>query len=72
MVAPFIAGAAALLLQKHPDWTPMKIRDALMSSSKVLSGYDIYTQGSGVVAVDSAIDAKIVFEPAEINFGAIA
>jgi len=71
MSAPHIAGAAALLLQKHPEWKPMQIRDGLMSTARIMPGYDIYAQGSGLVAVDSAMDAVLVFEPAEINMGTI-
>lgn len=71
MSAPHIAGAAALLLQKYPEWDHMEIRDGLMSTAETIPEYDIYTQGSGLVAVDSAIDAGIVFEPAGINMGTI-
>jgi subtilisin family serine protease len=30
---PLVAGASALLLQKHPQWTPFQVRDALRSSA---------------------------------------
>jgi len=72
MSTPHIAGAAALLLQKYPDWKWSQIRNALMSSTDIMLGYDIYTQGSGFVAVDKAIDTKVVFEPAKLSFGKIA
>lgn len=81
MSTPHVAGATALLLQKHPDWKPMQIRDALMSTARidVEDPYifpkpiaDIYAQGSGNLAVDSAIVANVVFEPAKINLGAIS
>jgi len=31
--APLLAGAAALLLQSHPNWTPMQLREALRISA---------------------------------------
>jgi len=31
--APLVAGAAALLLQKHPCWSPMQVRDALRETA---------------------------------------
>ncbi len=34
MAAPHVAGAAALVLQQHPGWTPEQVRTALTSTSK--------------------------------------
>ena len=33
MAAPHIAGAAALLLQRHPGWTPRQVKSALVSTA---------------------------------------
>ena len=30
---PLVAGVSALLLQKHPQWTPLQVRDALRASA---------------------------------------
>ena len=31
--APMVAGAAAMLLAQHPDWTPDQVKGALMVSA---------------------------------------
>ncbi|CAH2713933.1 Minor extracellular protease vpr [Neobacillus rhizosphaerae] len=36
MAAPHVAGACALIKQAHPDWTPEKIKAALMNTAKPL------------------------------------
>ncbi|MEV6328766.1 S8 family serine peptidase [Streptomyces sp. NPDC051909] len=58
MATPHVAGVAALLAEKHPDWTGAQLKDALMSSSKTLadSAYDL---GAGRVDVASAITANV-------------
>ena len=33
MAAPHVAGAAALLLQRHPSWTPRQVKSALVSTA---------------------------------------
>ena len=34
MASPHVAGAAALLLQRHPGWTPELVKAALMSTAR--------------------------------------
>jgi hypothetical protein len=58
MATPHVAGVAALLAQKHPDWTGAQLKAALMSTSKQL-GASAYTLGAGRVSVPAAINAQI-------------
>ncbi|WSI75143.1 S8 family serine peptidase [Streptomyces sp. NBC_01335] len=60
MATPHIAGAAAVLKQRHPDWSGSRLKDALMSSSKQLPAYTPYEQGTGRVDVKAAVDTTIV------------
>jgi serine protease AprX len=38
MAAPVVSGIAALLLQKHPDWTPDQVKGALVATARPLAG----------------------------------
>ncbi|MGY3845011.1 S8 family serine peptidase [Streptomyces hydrogenans] len=58
MATPHVAGVAALLAEKHPDWTGARLKDALMSSSKTLDA-SAYALGSGRVDVGAAIAADV-------------
>lgn len=74
MAAPHIAGIAALLRQLHPQWTPMVIKSALMTSASVLDnkGNPITTDtggpagpfayGSGQVTPNSAADPGLAYD----------
>jgi hypothetical protein len=68
MASPHVAGLAALLKNLHPDWTPMMIKSALMTSgSDVLDGPNtnplvIFRQGAGHVAPNSALDPGLVYD----------
>ncbi|MEE4494338.1 S8 family serine peptidase, partial [Streptomyces sp. BE230] len=59
MATPHVAGAAAILKERHPDWSGQRMKDALMTSSKVLPAYSPYEQGTGRLDVKAAIDTTI-------------
>jgi subtilisin family serine protease len=74
MASPHIAGATALLRQRHPDWTVEQIKSAL-----VQSGVDSLDeqghaagprfQGGGVVALPKADQPLLFAEPTAVSFG---
>ncbi|WP_367041614.1 S8 family serine peptidase [Streptomyces sp. Je 1-332] len=58
MATPHVAGVAALLAEKHPDWSGARLKDALMSSSEQLDA-SVYELGSGRVSVPDAVDTPV-------------
>ena len=78
MAAPLVAGAAALVLQAHPRWTPGQVKAALMNtaSAAAIAGYDPRTDGAGLVqparAVDTLVLATTGSGTASLSFGAPA
>ena len=68
MSSPHVAGLAALLKQAHPNWSPMMIKSALMTTAyDVLDGPNtnplvIFRQGAGHVRPNSAVDPGLVFD----------
>ncbi|CAL9509976.1 hypothetical protein SUDANB106_03641 [Streptomyces sp. enrichment culture] len=69
MATPHVAGAAALLAQRYPDWTGERIKGALTASTKPGKGYSAFQQGSGRADVNKALKQTIVAEPVSIAFG---
>ena len=76
MASPHVAGGAALLLQRHPSWTPAQVKSAL-----VLTGRPVWTdsthkrevaatrEGGGLIDLEAA-DAALVFAtPTDVSFG---
>ncbi|MCW3840960.1 S8 family serine peptidase [Micromonospora yasonensis] len=55
MATPHVAGAAAIVAAKHPDWPAARIKDALMSASKQLAGTTPYQVGAGRLDVPAAL-----------------
>ncbi len=68
MSSPHVAGLAALLKAKHPDWSPMAIKSALMTTAgDVLDGPNthplvIFRQGAGHVQPNKATDPGLVYD----------
>jgi hypothetical protein len=72
MSSPHVAGLAALMKEKHPGWSPMAIKSALMTTgTDVLDGGTpapntnpvlIFRQGAGHVQPNSALDPGLVYD----------
>ncbi|MGW4644172.1 S8 family serine peptidase [Sphaerisporangium sp. NPDC004334] len=59
MATPHVAGVAALLSAAHPDWTGQRLKDALISSSKVLFQFGPYQAGGGLVDASAAVGGTV-------------
>ncbi|GHF77411.1 S8 family serine peptidase [Streptomyces filamentosus] len=58
MATPHVSGAAAVLKQRHPEWSGQRIKDALMSASHTTNGKP-YETGTGRLDVETAVDTVI-------------
>jgi subtilisin family serine protease len=68
MATPHAAGAAAILKQEFPLWTPQELKSALVSTA--LPGpYSVYQQGGGRIDVARAFSQKVYATPAPVDFG---
>jgi subtilisin family serine protease len=58
MAAPHVSGSVALLLQRHPDWTPEQVKGALTASARPVSAGTVAARttraGAGLVDVTAA------------------
>jgi uncharacterized protein (TIGR03437 family) len=77
--SPVVAGAAALVKQKHPTWTPAQIKSALVNTAK----QDVTTDdsgnlidaewiGAGKLDAGAAVNTTVVVNPPSIGFGVLA
>jgi hypothetical protein len=60
MATPHMVGAAAILAQRHPDWTGSQLKEHLMSTAKGLDAeYSPYEVGTGRVDVAAAVRTEV-------------
>jgi subtilisin family serine protease len=71
MAAPHVAGAAALLLQRHAEWTPAQVKSALVTTASRLPQVSVALQGGGLVNVATADMPLLFAQPSAISFGMV-
>ena len=74
MAAPHVAGAAAVLLQRHPTWTAEQVRSALVStgnpvSSRARKEVPPTREGGGMVWLPRADQPLLFGRPTSLSFG---
>ena len=76
MAAPHVAGAAALLLERHPDWTVEQLKSALVQTANAVglgASADREAastrQGGGIVDLPDAADPLLFASPQGLSFG---
>ena len=74
--APHISGVVALLLQRHPTWTPAQVKSALMSTAgpthddtALTHESPVLVEGAGLARVDAADHPLVFTEPQSLSFG---
>jgi len=76
MAAPHVSGAAALIKQAHPGWTPAQVKTALMNTATLLTDptsglpYSPRLQGAGRINVYNALLAPVFVTDNTTNYPA--
>ncbi|WP_147457401.1 S8 family serine peptidase [Micromonospora sp. CV4] len=68
MATPHVAGSAAILAGRHPDWSGAQLKAALMGSAKPAGADSLYEQGAGRVDVGRAVAQPVAADVAAIDF----
>ncbi|GAA2285471.1 S8 family serine peptidase [Nonomuraea roseoviolacea subsp. roseoviolacea] len=59
MAAPHVTGAAAILAQRHPDWSGQRLKAALIGSADPNGSATPYEEGAGRVDVARAVSQQV-------------
>ena len=71
MAAPQVAGAAALLVEQRPEWTPAMLKSVLVGTAAPVGG-GVYDRGGGRLDIARAIGQRLVATPAHVSYGLVS
>lgn len=69
MATPHVAGAAAILAQRHPDWTAEQLKAALVGHAHPLDEGTVFDHGAGRLDIADALAATVAAEQSTLPFG---
>jgi subtilisin family serine protease len=73
MATPHVAGAAALLLQRHPNWSVADVKSALVMTGKPVAGHSGEVpptrEGGGMIWLPAADKPLVSASPTSLSFG---
>jgi subtilisin family serine protease len=74
MASPHVAGAAAVLLQRHPGWTVAQVKSALVSTGNAVRGgngreVSPTREGGGMIWMPRADQPLVFAQPSDFSFG---
>ena len=69
MATPHVAGAAAILAAKNPQWKAEDIKAALMNSAKPNPSLTVYDQGAGRLDVGRAVSTNVSTDHGGLSLG---
>lgn len=72
MATPEVAGAAAILVQLHPRWSPAQFRADLVTTAHAASGGDIYDTGGGRLDIAAAVSAPVTADADVADLGTVS
>ena len=80
---PLVAGGAALVIQKHPNFTPLQVKSALVNTAArpsdlggnsvgtASTNYSVLETGAGRMDAGAALATNVTIEPSTLSFGAL-
>ncbi|MPZ82540.1 MAG: S8 family serine peptidase [Actinophytocola sp.] len=69
MATPHVAGAAAILAQRFPDYGGEQIKDTLIATSETQAGQTVHQQGGGRLDVARGYTQEVYASPGTLNLG---
>ncbi|MCA2215907.1 S8 family serine peptidase [Jidongwangia harbinensis] len=69
MAAPHVAGAAAILAQRHPGWTGEQVKSALLGSARPHEATPVFGQGAGRLDIGRGYDQTVLADPPSLSLG---
>lgn len=69
MATPHVAGAAAIITEQHPGWSPEQRKTLLMGAAQPSAGTSVFDQGAGRLDVARAVHQTVSVDEGSLSFG---